>query len=250
MTTAKTLASDYMPYASGRSVIQVITRYREHGLPELLTTESLQLVGITASTASFTVRALLFLGLVEDTGAKTALFESIRQARSEEFPEILARAVRQAYSEIFIIADPAKADETAIADAFRKYEPAKQRRKMVSLFLALCEASGIIQTAPKRRVRVSSSQPRSQRTSTPTPTAPVPNETVSSRNDDSLEIDLRLISSIVQQLPRNCQWTSQRRERWLDAMTSAIDLLIDIQDEPVSMDNVNSSESAQFAVNP
>jgi len=39
---------------------------------------------------------------------------------------------------------------------------------------------------------------------------------------------LILVSAIVQQLPREGKWTASKRQHWMDAMTSAIDLLIEV----------------------
>ena len=246
MSTARLLEENFVPYASAKSVIQVIKRYRERGLPDPLTLEALQQVGITASMASPTYRALLFLGLVDEAGAKTPAFESIRRATSDEYPLVLADAIRGAYSEIFIIADPAKDDASTIADAFRKYDPTSQRGKMVNLFVGLCEEAGITEPKTKRRTRGPATNTRVPRT-----TAAPAVDAVVLRNEDAAEFDFRLVSSIVQQLPKNGQWTSDKRQRWLDAMTSAIDLLIDVQEEPVAINAVPPpEESPLLALNP
>lgn len=237
MSTARLLEENFVPYASAKSVIQVIKRYRERGLPEPLTLEALQQVGITASMSSPTYRALLFLGLVDEAGGKTPVFESIRRATSDEYPQVLADAIRRAYSEIFIIADPARDDASTIADAFRKYDPASQRSKMVNLFVGLCDEAGITEPRSKRRARGPATATRAPRT----PTTPAV-EAIVLRSEDTAEFDFRLVSSIVQQLPKSGQWTPDKRQRWLDAMTSAIDLLIDVQEEPPPVDSGNSSE--------
>ena len=227
MSTARPLSENFAPYASYKSVTQVIKRYRERGLPDPLTPEALQQVGVTASMASPTYRALLFLGLVDDAGAKTATFEKIRRATSDDYRPVLADAIRNAYADVFVVADPGKDNETAIADAFRGCDPANQRDKMVRLFIGLCEESGISQPRSKRRSRVLPMQARSEKT----PVTTV-NETVISKSDETSDFDFRLVSAIVQQLPRNGPWTSEKRQKWIDAMTSAVDLLIEVQEKP------------------
>ena len=250
MTITKPLTENYMPYAPAKSVVQIIRRYHERGLPEPLTPEVLQQVGIPASMFSPTFRTLLFLDLVDETGMKTVKFENIRRSASDDYPATLAAIVREAYADIFMIADPGADEISAITDAFRRYDPANQRDKMVRLFIGLCEEAeivqaGIHQAKTIRRPRASSSQPRSPKSVTP-PAA----ETVVSSSDETLDLDYRLVSSIVQQLPRNAQWTSDRRQRWLDAMTSAIDLLIDIQEEPDLIGTASPSDPAFQTQNP
>ena len=43
--------------------------------------------------------------------------------------------------------------------------------------------------------------------------------------------DLRPVVSVLRQLPRNGCWTSDKRKKWLKAMTDAVDLVIDVQSE-------------------
>lgn len=251
MTITKALDEDFMPYAPATSVIQVIKRYHERGLPEPLNVEVLQQVGIPASMFSPTFRTLLFLGLVDQAGMKTTRFENIRRSASDEYPMTLASIVKDAYSDIFTIADPSADDLTAITDAFRRYDPANQRDKMVRLFIGLCEEAEIIQpgthqTKTVRKPRAPSPQSRTPKTTTLPGTEPVLPVV-----DEALDLDYRLVSSIVQQLPRNGQWTLEKRQRWLDAMTSAIDLLIDVHDEQASADDRSTSErELQFSANP
>ena len=247
MTLTRPLAENYMPYAPVKSVRQVIRRYHERGLPEPLSAEVLQQVGVSASLYSPVFRALLFLGLVDESGMKTEKFENIRRSASNDYAATLADIVRQAYAPIFMIADPDKDELTAITDAFRRYDPANQRERMVRLFLGLCEDAEIIepgthQIKVTRKPKASSSQTRPQKVSTP-PAA----EAVAPAIDETIELDYRLVSSIVQQLPKNGQWTTEKRGKWLAAMTSAIDLLIDVHEESEPLDVREPFEMAPTA---
>jgi hypothetical protein len=75
--------------------------------------------------------------------------EGLRRATADEFRQRLEAIVRSVYAEIFQFTDPAKDTSARIADAFRPYDPPGQRARIVTLFLGLCEAAGIIQEGKK-----------------------------------------------------------------------------------------------------
>ena len=156
----KPLADEFAPYASANSVIKVIQQYRSHGLPDPLTQTGLEQIGLPPSMASFTLRSLVFLGLMDEGGNFTADFTRIRRATTEEYPTVLGDIVRKAYLRVFTVADPAVHDATRIEDAFRVFEPAKQRDKMVALFIGLCEEAGIVPTGTAKRRNTTTSRPR------------------------------------------------------------------------------------------
>ncbi len=237
MTTARQVA----PYAPAKAVLEVVDRYRDRGLPDPLTQDGLVQVGIAQTMASRTLAALRFLALVDEGGNRLEAFERLRRASTEEYPGILAEVVQAAYLPIFTIVNPAEDGDIAVSDAFRRYEPANQREKMVALFHALCQASGIEPVKPRRRrVRAERAdaprQGRLPRTPTPPPSredSAVSPEGDGATHEEPGSIDYRLITAIIQQLPRDGRWTKERRERWLSAMTSAVDLVLEVNDEGV-----------------
>jgi len=158
------MADNFAPYASTRAVMAVLDRFRERGLPDPLTVANLEQIGIQASNAPRTLQALRFLGLVDDGGNRTSAFDGLRQAKTDEYPAQLAEIVRAAYLPIFTIVDPATDTDIAISDAFRGYEPSSTREKMVSLFMGLCRAAGIVTDKPSRRPSTASRRPASRRT--------------------------------------------------------------------------------------
>lgn len=218
------------PYAPAKSVLAVLRRFREAGgLPEPLIASALPAVGVPESMAPRTHAALRFLKLVDEGGNRTAAFERLKRATTDEYPEQLAEIVRAAYLAVFSIVNPAEHDDIALADAFRQYEPSAQRTKMIRLFRALCEEAGIISPARKRTV---STAPRSV----------VPRKSPEQAHDEAElkqfaraeaaalapAYDNTLIAALVQQLPRDARWTAERREKWLQAMASTIDLLFSV----------------------
>ena len=84
---------------------------------------------------------------------------------------------------MYSIVDPAAVGDIAVANAFRAFEPSKQRAKMVSLFRGLCAEAGIIEQARQRstnrRPRANSTPLRQKKqdtegTGTPQPPPPPP----------------------------------------------------------------------------
>ena len=50
-------------------------------------------------------------------------------------------------------------------------------------------------------------------------------------------LDYRLLSALVQQLPREDGWTQAKRERWMRALGTAIDLLVEVLPEEEQSDD-------------
>ena len=228
---------DYAPYAPYKAVHEVITRYRERGLPDPLTSGVLESVGVAAGMTARTLRALRFLGLIDEDGNRLEAFDRLKKAKTEEYPGQLAELVHAAYLPVFTIVDPGEDGDTALADAFRRYEPSAQRDKMIALFRSLCEEAGIVQSQGRPKVatrrpgttpvsRVATSKPKVAGDQTMPATTGNPPE---HRDDDGP--DYRLISALIQQLPRDGRWIKAKRDRWLLAMTSAVDLLFELVDE-------------------
>ncbi|NPV27669.1 MAG: DUF5343 domain-containing protein [Firmicutes bacterium] len=159
---------NYMPYASPSNVIAVIRRIRDRGLPDIINPQFLSQIGISEQGAHRTIATLQFLGLIHDDGIPTDVFKSLHRANQHEYPSELANVIRSAYESIFKVVDPTNTNDIELNDAFRPFEPASQRSRMVTLFLSLCKEAKILegepqiikqkkQLLPKKDVRKSSS---------------------------------------------------------------------------------------------
>ncbi len=230
MVSDKPLASTFASYASSKAVIHVIQRFRETGLPDPLTFEGLERIGVSSTMTSTAFRAFRFLGLVDEGGNRLPEFERLRRASSTEYQDTLAEIIRRSYIDVFKIVDPAQDTYEQVHDAFRGFDPANQRQKMVRLFLGLCEEAGIVPPQPKRhRTSRTSGQTQADTKQAampiPTPT-PVPSPTPLPRTSMQPR-RYEVIDAIVAQLPDEGKWSKARRDRWLAAITSAVDLLIE-----------------------
>ena len=240
-TVIQALKDDFAPYANTRNVMEVITRKRERGLSSPLTPAFLETISIPKGNISRTLQALSFLGFMDDDGAQTELFNRLGRAgeADDEYKTILQQTIRDSYARVFEIVDPSKDGETAINDAFRQFEPEAQRGRMVTLFLGMCELADIVQSKPRER-RSDNTRP------TRAPTQPTRNHTLPTTtrhganntpepsprraNDDDTEYTL--VFAVMRQLPSDRRWSGDRRQKWLAAVEAAVDLMVDVVEDP------------------
>jgi hypothetical protein len=234
-SAAQTLRADeYMPYAPAKPVLDVIQRFRERGLPEVLSRQELHRLGAAEGNSDRIHKTFQFLDLIDQGGKRTPTFDRLGKASSSEYQSVFAEVVRAAYAPILAIVDPKSDTDIAINDAFRHYEPAGQRKQMVVLFLALCREAGLAEAAvqPRRAtLRREATSPAQPRGNAPRKGKVVDRGEESGAADDAASSDYRLLSALIQQLPRDGKWTQSRRDRWLQAFTANIDLLVEIANE-------------------
>lgn len=138
------------PYAPTKTVITVLERHRQVGLPTI-TVDTLQRMGITGSLAPRTVQALKLLDLLDEHGKSTEQFEVLRKAPSDAVGTELALLLRKVYGPVFEVVDPTTATVPQIEDAFRHFTPSGQRSRMVTLFTGLMAYAGMIKVPPKQK---------------------------------------------------------------------------------------------------
>lgn len=131
------------PYPPPSNVVSLLHRLRSRNLPDRVDAEYLRDAGISDSLINRSLFALRFLGLIEPNDFPTAALRAIATSTDEEYREILAKLIREAYAEVFASVDPAEDPPDRIVNVFRRYSPASQRERMVSFFLSMCREAGI-----------------------------------------------------------------------------------------------------------
>jgi len=146
-TTPNTKAA---PYAAPENVMRVLQKVRQTGLRGAVDTDYLRQLGINEGMISRTFGALQFLGFLDADGTPTTLLERFKVADDSEWQAILEEAIRSSYAEIFRAVDPSSDTRSRVLTAFKPMQPNKQWGRMTTLFLGLCEASGISVKEPPR----------------------------------------------------------------------------------------------------
>lgn len=130
------------PYAPPSAIMEVVNRFRR-GLPAPIDGAVLGRAGISDSLIPRTLQALQTLDLITGEGAATPILEGLRRAPEPELPKRLTEWLNTAYADVLRFIDPASADEGAIRDAFRDYDPVGQQPRMVTLYIGLYTAAGV-----------------------------------------------------------------------------------------------------------
>ena len=144
------------PYAPAKTILDILERYRQRGLPPPIDSETLSRAGVPETLLPRVIQSLRALDLITEDGQPTPTFEGIRLAPEAEYKKRLEDWLRGTYADIFSFVDPAKDGDVRIRDAFRSYQPIGQQDRMVTLFVGLCTAAGLIpenQQAAQRPAR-------------------------------------------------------------------------------------------------
>lgn len=218
------------PYTAPSGILDVIRRYRNHGLTRPITLEVLTRAGVKESLAPRTLQSLIGLDLIGEDGNPTDSLEGLAKAPEAEFQSILASVVRNAYADVFSFVDPAKDDADRIRDAFRPYAPRGQQDRMVALFLGLCEASGII--APN-----SPAKPKASKSSKAGIAARSSSGTTGGRKPKSKTTSLEMegipspLLGLLQSLPKEGGWPQQRRDDFYKTFGAVLDFCYPIEEK-------------------
>lgn len=163
------------PYAPANAVLDVIEAKRREPKMERLGADLLELMGVRESLIPRTLQALRLLDLIDDEGRVTQQFSRVASPSSAESQAALAGVVRAAYAPVFDLLDPVHAPLVEIERVFMHFQPPSQRPRMVTLFVNLMKAAGMIpedapQTAPNGRWTSTASVSSSKRLKSSSPT--------------------------------------------------------------------------------
>jgi len=240
------------PYAPPSNVLLLIRHARDKGLKEPVTSPLITTIGIPEGNTSRTLQAFRLLKLLDEEGYFTPTFKLLSNAPSDEYPDVLAQILKDAYDTVFMALDPAKASDQQFENAFRFYQPKAQRSRMIVFFKALCREAGLITGgAPDVIVRPRTNMHKSGKLSNPSnsvkrtqaepkdiqsqpdfsqnPAQPT-NQLLSAIPVTSTQ-EFVILQGLLNQLPfADKKWTQSRREKWVQAMTASVDLLFELVD--------------------
>ncbi|KAF0097735.1 MAG: hypothetical protein FD144_4808 [Rhodospirillaceae bacterium] len=219
------------PYAPGSVILSLLERHRSRGLPSPINAETLQRTGLVSdSLLPRTLQSLQTLDLITEAGEPTDTMERLRRSPEGEYKQRLAEWLNAAYADVLQFIDPATADETAIRDAFRLYNPVGQQARMVTLFVTLYAGAGL-------GIGVKGDATTAPRPRAPTPprrTAPAPRSSSASKTPPpppaaSLTGLPPALMGLIASLPTGGNgWTQEMRDKFLTTFPVVLDYCIPI----------------------
>jgi Family of unknown function (DUF5343) len=217
------------PYATTSSILDILGRYRNRGLPFPVTAEVLARAGISESLIPRTLQSLQTLDLINDAGNPTEVLEGLRLAPEGEYKSRLAAWLRGTYAGIFAFVDPLQDDGVRIRDAFRGYVPIGQQDRMVALFEGLCTEAGLIapKAKPTPRAAGAAPRPRAAPSSASTPSSVRAGKKAKPSAHGGLPPAL---TGLLESLPSGDDgWSQAERDKFYSTFGTVLDFCIPIR---------------------
>lgn len=223
-------ADGIAPYGSPQAILAVIEHAREKGFRDVIDISVLMRASLANSTASAqrTIQTLRILDLIDEDGKPSDALNGIAQASEEDYRARMEEAIRSAYAPVFEVAEPTDG-YTKVRDAFRKNVPQAQQKRMVTLFLNLCEAAGMVDSIPQGKAP----GPTPARKSVPkTPKAQsqrhVHIDTGKEPHAGEWASQYPALAGLMKKLPLSSGWTQDQQDRWLDAFKTVLSYEIEV----------------------
>lgn len=223
------------PYAPASAILDLIERHRNKGLPPVVDADVLLRAGVSDSLVPRTLQALKILDLLTEDGRPSQVFEGIRLAPTSEYQQRLAEWLNAAYADALSFVDPATDDEVAIRDAFRKYIPTGQQSRMVTLFMGLFIAAGVM--PPRQKASAASGAAKSIRRATTAKVVksvvPVPVKPEKIAHSPVLPQGIPpALAGLLASLPGDGRWTQAQRDKFMTAFPVVLDFSFEVVPEP------------------
>lgn len=221
------------PYAPASAILNLVERHRNKGLPSPVDADVLARAGVSDSLVPRTLQALQALDLIDDAGAPSQVLEGIRLAPESEYQQRLTEWLNAAYADALSFVDPSTDDEVQIRDAFRSYKPVGQQSRMVTLFMGLFTAAGVMperqrQSAPRKPKASTATKPRETVVKPVRHNPPPANPVVPSNMPPAL-------AGMMMSLPNaEAGWTKEARDSFLSAFAVVLDFCFPIAAKPAS----------------
>jgi hypothetical protein len=242
------------PYAPPGTVIEMLKRHRDRGIPGPWTPDVLERAGVSETLSQRTLQAFKLVELLDSEGNPTPEFEAVNRLPDAEYKERLGEMLCGVYGEVITFADPATDSIERVRDAFRPFNPRGQQDRMVTLFLGLLDYAGIdvsVAMAGKRANTVAAGAQRVQRmingerNAKATP-AKTKNTRTQTRPDEPTALAVGLppgLVGLLHQIPRDGDaWTTSRRDAFMQAFTAVLDFTIPVDDQAPSRPAPEGSE--------
>lgn len=230
------------PYAPASAILDLIDRHRNKGLPPIVDADVLLRAGVSDSLVPRTLQALKTLDLLDDDGRPSQVFEGIRLAPTAEYQQRLAEWLNAAYADALSFIDPATDDEVAIRDAFRKYVPTGQQPRMVSLFMGLFTAAGVMPQKAKapaqKRASNGGSTAKIIKNATRRVASHASAKDVQRPQQQTVNVSGGLppaIAGLLATLPNDGgYWTKDRRDGFMATFAAVVDYTFKIGEPPMT----------------
>jgi hypothetical protein len=222
------------PYAPASAILELIERHRNKGLPPVVDSDVLLRAGVSGSLVPRTLQSLKTLDLLTDDGRPSEVFERIRLAPTAEYQQRLAEWLNAAYADALAYIDPVTDDEVAIRDAFRKYVPTGQQGRMVTLFMGLFTAAGVM--PPRQKASTSSGSAkivkRQASAKVLKPAAANPKSENRAAYTPALPQGIPpALAGLLASLPADGRWTQAQRDKFMTAFPVMLDFSFEIVSE-------------------